>query len=112
MYNRYGGNGWECLNNYNIIEKDENENPTVIDWITNQSDLIIKKSDVIAKQTDYKCVVSYNNEIVLIKKFTIYNYSSNYDITITSDSGVYFSYDNGHPTLTCSVNQTGEYIYK
>lgn len=112
LYNRYGGNGWECLNNYNIVERDENNNPTVIDWITNQSNLIIKKSDVIAKQTDYKCVVSYNNEIVLTKKFTIYNYSSNYDITITSDSGVYFSYDNGHPTLTCSVNQIDEYTYK
>lgn len=111
LYNRYGGNGWECLNNYNIVEKDENNNIILIDWITNQSNYFILKSDIIAKTTDYKCVVVYNNEIVFTKQLTIYNYSSSYDVSIESDSGVYFSYDNGHPTLTCSVNQDDSYTY-
>ena len=110
-YHRYGGNGWECLNNYNIVEQDNNT-PTLVDWITNQYSYTIVKNSVISRTTDYKCVVVYNNEIVLDKKFTIYNYSSDYVVSIVSDSGVNFSYDNGHPTLTCNVNQEGTYTYK
>lgn len=110
LYNRYGGLGWECLNNYNIVESDNNV-PTLLDWITNQFNYSIAKSDVIARTTEYKCAVVYNNELVLTKQFTIYNYSSNYIVTIESDSGVYFSYDNGHPTLTCSVNVEDNYTY-
>lgn len=112
LYNRYGGNGWECLNNTNIIERDDNNNPILVDWITTQSNYTITKNNTIARTTDYKCIVVYNNEIVLSKKFKIYNYSSNYIITIDSDSGVYFSYDNGSPTLTCNVNIGGDYTYK
>lgn len=109
-YHRYGGNGWECLNNYNIVEQDNNT-PTLVDWITNQYSYTIVKNSVISRTTDYKCVAVYNNEIVLDKKFTIYNYSSDYVVSIVSDSGVNFSYDNGHPTLTCNVNQEGTYTY-
>lgn len=110
-YHRYGGNGWECLNSYNIVEQDNNT-PTLVDWITNQYSYTIVKNSVISRMTDYKCVVVYNNEIVLDKKFTIYNYSSDYVVSIVSDGGVNFSYDNGHPTLTCNVNQEGTYTYK
>lgn len=109
-YHRYGGNGWECLNNYNIIEQDNNT-PTLVDWITNQYSYTIVKNSVISRTTDYKCVVVYNNTIVLSKKFTIYNYSSTHAVTITSDGGVNFSYDNGKPTLTCSVTPNGTYSY-
>ena len=111
-YQRYGGLGWECLNNFNEVKTDENEQATLVDWITTQSSLSISKQDVAAaRTTDYKCVVVYNNTIVLSKKFTIYNYSSTHAVTITSDGGVNFSYDNGKPTLTCSVTPNGTYSY-
>ena len=112
LYNRYGGNSWECLNNKNIVERDGNGNPILVDWITNESTYTIKKSDIVSRTTDYKCVVIYNNEIILTKKITVYNYSSNYIVSVNSDSGVYFSYDNGNPTLTCNVNIDGNYMYK
>lgn len=111
LYHRYGGQGWKCLNNYNVVEKNGSNIPTLVDWITNQNNFSIRKTDVVAYSTDYKCVVVYNNEIVLTKTFTIYNYGSNYIISIESDEGTSFSYDNGKPTLTCSVNQEDDYEY-
>ena len=109
-YQRYGGIGWECLNDYNIIEQD-NGTPTKLSWIANKSKYFVSKGNVSSKTTEYKCVVIYNDTIVLTKQITIYNYSSEYNISIESDSGVNFSYDNGHPTLTCVVNTPGDYIY-
>ena len=111
LYNRYGGNGWECLNNKNIVESDEHGNPILIEWLSNQDSYLIAKKDTLARTTDYKCVVVYNNELILTKLFTIYNYSSDFIVTIESDSGTYFSYDNGHPTLTCNVNIEDDYTY-
>ena len=109
-YQRYGGIGWECLNDYDIIEQD-NGTPTKLSWIANKSKYFVSKRDVSSKTTEYKCVVIYNDTIVLKKQITVYNYSSEYNISIESDSGVNFSYDNGHPTLTCVVNTPGDYIY-
>ena len=109
-YQRYGGIGWECLNDYDIIEQDSGT-PTKLSWVANKSKYFVSKRDVSSKTTEYKCVVIYNDTIVLKKQITVYNYSSEYNISIESDSGVNFSYDNGHPTLTCIVNTPGDYIY-
>ena len=62
------------------------------------------KKDNIAKETSYKCVAVYDNNTTLSKTIVIYNYSSDYEISIDSDKGTTFYYDLGNPTLTCYIN--------
>lgn len=100
-YNRYGGIGWECLNEYSTITE---EGVTLREWLSAGSIYATTKANNSAKENTYKCVAVYNNSIILSKEITLYNYSSAFDITIASDSGTYFSYDVGNPTLTCYVN--------
>lgn len=101
-YNRYGGKGWACLNDFNSIEGNS------VEWVPASYKYVISKKLNIAKETKYKCVAVYNNNTVLSKTIVIYNYSSPYDISIISDSGVQFYYDLGSPTLTCLINGTEE----
>ena len=101
-YNRYGGIGWECLNEYNTIIE---EGVTLKEWLSASNIYTTTKANNSAKQNTYKCVAVYNNSVILSKEITLYNYSSAFDITVTSDSGTYFSYDVGNPTLTCYVNR-------
>lgn len=114
-YNKYGGAGWECLNLSNLIQVNNEDIDTLVEWVPAGYQHKIKKSDNIAKETKYKCVAVYNTETILTKTLVIYNYSSEYDITIKSDEGTTFYYDLGRPTLTCYVNGKeevgGEYTY-
>jgi len=100
-YYSYGGQGWKCLNN-KVEAVDEATNTSVIRWVPASYQYLVAKSDCKVKETKYKCIVIYNN-IVLSKTFTIIDYSSVYDITISSDQGTEFYYDIGDPTLTCSI---------
>lgn len=111
-YNKYGGQGWKCLNNYNIIEAGAAGEPPVVEWIPGSYVWEVKKSDVIAKEVKYKCVAIYDNSVIS-KVVTIKNLSSPYDITVVSDAGTQFYFDIGHPTLTCLVNgaEAGQYTY-
>lgn len=97
-YNRYGGAGWECLNDSSIVED------SVVVWTPASYKYIIKKEDIVAREVVYKCVAVYNDETILSRTMKMYNYSSSYVISIESDSGVDFYYDQGHPNLTCYVN--------
>lgn len=110
-YNRYGGNGWECLNSFNNLGNNDADEP-IIDWLSAQATYTTTKANNSAKETDYKCVVVYNKELVLSKVLTIFNYSSAYTINITSDSGMYFSYNNGKPTLTATINGSAPSTYE
>ena len=104
-YNKYGGRGWKCLNDYTIIQPAEAGEEAVVDWISASYELKIKKSDVVAKETRYKCVALYNDSIIS-KIVVIKNLGSEYTITIESDLGDQFYFDIGFPTLTCKVNGT------
>lgn len=103
-YNKYGGQGWECLNSYNLIKPSENGEAPVVEWVSGNYEMQVKKSDSAAKETKYKCAVIYNDTTVLTKEISILNYSANSSITIESDLGEKFYYDIGTPTLTCKVN--------
>ena len=103
-YNKYGGQGWECLNSYNVIKPSENGEAPVVEWVSGNYEMKVKKSDYAAKETKYKCAVVYNDTTVLTKEISILNYSANMNITIESDLGEKFYYDIGTPTLTCKVN--------
>ena len=97
-YNRYGGAGWECLNDSSIVED------SVVVWTPASYKYTIKKEDIVAREVVYKCVAVYNDETILSRTMKMYNYSSSYVISIESDSGVDFYYDQGKPNLTCYVN--------
>ena len=103
-YNQYGGTGWECLNNYTIVQNGTDTNEAVVQWTKGGYQYITQKADNVARETAYKCVAVYFDGTVLSKTIIIYNYSSNYEIEIKSDSGVAFNYDLGKPTLTCYIN--------
>lgn len=114
-YNRYGGAGWECLNTYTSAGYDS-DNHELKEWNPDVYYKIVTKQNNPGEENTYKCVVLYNDTTIIEKEITFYNYSSDYEITIESDSGNYFYYDVGHPTLTCYVNgeaQTGaEWSYQ
>ena len=102
-FNKYGGAGWRCLNPGNVVKPREDTIAPVIEWVPGDYNYIIKKSDSAAKETKYKCVVLYG-DIIVSKEISIINYSSNYDLTISSDAGTKFYFDIGTPTLTCMIN--------
>lgn len=103
-YNQYGGTGWECLNAYSVIQAETADSEAVVQWTHGDYQYVTKKENNVARETTYKCVAVYTDGTILSKTIVIYNYSSNYEITIQSDSGVAFNYDVGKPTLTCLVN--------
>ena len=100
-FQRYGGIGWECLNEYTTITE---EGVQLREWTPASAKFSVTKGNSLAKENVYKCVAVYNDNTILSKEITFYNYSSAFDITVVSDSGEYFSYDVGNPTLTCYVN--------
>lgn len=108
-YHKYGGQGWRCLNKYNIIQdaNEENGEAAIVEYVALDSEYKVYFEDVIAKETKYKCVVIYD-ESALEKQIVIKNYNSNYQFSLVSDLGEQFYYDVGYPTLTCLMN--GEQI--
>lgn len=110
-YFNLGGKGWECLNEYNIIDL-ENK---LIEWIPANNVLTLKKEEHIAKETQYKCVAVYKDDIILSKVINISNYSSPIDIEIESSNGSQFYFDTGDTILTCKINneehKENDYIY-
>ena len=108
-YCKEGGQGWECLNDYKTISKDEGENPTKIQYNSAGPILKINKEKANAKENKYKCVVVYGNASYS-KEFTIKNNDAEYEITITSNKGTVFESGLGKPTLTCKILQNEEEV--
>ena len=96
-YCSYGGQGWQCLNSFNLIQDG------VVEWVPGDYNYVVTKAGCPAKEIKYKCVALYN-DIVLSKEIIISNFGSDYEITIESDGGTQFYYDIGKPTLTCLIN--------
>lgn len=103
-FNKYAGQGWECLNASTVIKKGTSKDAPIVEWISGDYQWIVKKSDTAAKKTKYKCIVVYNDNTVISKEIEITNYSSNIDITIESDAGTKFYYDIGRPTIKVLIN--------
>lgn len=109
-YNKNLGQGWRCLNDYNVIEKNSDADPTVVEWIPADDIFYITRDDITAKEIKYKVAVVYD-DTVITKTFTFKNLTSSWDITIESDKGTQFYYDIGRPTLTCKVNGIANTAY-
>ena len=109
-YNTYGGSGWECLNNYNIIQEANEETGAIaqIEWIPGTDTQVVLKSDIISKQINYKCVVLYGDSMSISKIVTFYNYSSTYLLDISSTNGTKFTFDNGSTDLIMKINGVEE----
>lgn len=106
-YTRYGGQGWQCLNQYVTVQASSNNSstPAVVQFVKGSYVYTVKKSDVTSKYTKYKCVVVYGENIIS-KQFTVVNLQHQYDIEIESDRGTTFVNDSGVPTLTCIVKDS------
>lgn len=100
-YNKLGGNGWECLNDFNTISEVEGE--TYIEWLSGSYENIFVKKDNLIQNNKYKCVAVYNKETILSKEFTIFNYDTVYTINISSLNGTEFYFDLGKTDLECNV---------
>lgn len=89
-YNGYLGSGWKEIKN-----------------IGNSAYFSTKESDNLAYENKYKCSAIYSGDddtkVILVQEFIVYNMNSKRDIEITSNLGTEFAFDNGTPTLTCSV---------
>ena len=109
-YNKYGGQGWECLNSYGIIQQPTYDiqgnilEPAVYGFQSGEAQFAVKKSDVLAYENKYKCVVIYENNI-LSKELKIIRQDCNYEFSITSSSGTSFYYNTGNTTLTCNCRE-------
>ena len=113
-YCKYGGRGWRCLNQSNLLrnqipqEKDssgkiiQEYQPPVFEWVPGSNNFILEKGDLLAQKTKIKCAVVYDNTVIT-KQITFRNLSG-VKIEIVSDSGTQFYYDTGTPTLTCLVD--------
>ena len=86
-YQMYGGSGWRYLR-----EKG------------NSKQIVTTGFENRAYQNDYLCVAVYKDSVVLKDYFSMYNESSEREITITSDLGLKFSFDRGKPSLTCLID--------
>lgn len=107
-YNKFGGDGWACINNYNIIGRQAQ----IKEFIPTINTMLIGKTDVIGHILRIKCVAVKNGVNVAEKIISIYNYASEIEIKITSDQGTLFFADDGNPTLTCETNIEEGLYYK
>lgn len=100
-YSSYGGLGWKCLN----------ELSSTGTLVAGKNEFSIKFSDAAARNNTFKCVAVYNGNI-FNKTINIKNYLA-VNITIVSDSGTNFYYDQGNPILSCLIDGVAhpEYSY-
>ena len=109
-YSKYGGQGWQCLNQYNVVQQGETDDKgveivaPVVEFLPGSESIQVKKSESLAKNTKYKCAVIYQGK-VFTQQITIINNDSEYQIEVTSDKGQEFYYDIGNPTLTCTCKK-------
>lgn len=99
LYNKYGGKGWRCLNDFNIIDEETGQ----VEWIDKGSKFNLSILQAAAKENKIKCVIIYNGN-TYNKTVTIKNKKGTITVSIESDSGTEFYYGVGNPTLTCKVN--------
>lgn len=108
-YSRYGGQGWQCLNEFFELSK-ESTTP-IISFISGEPYIQISNEDCLCKKNKYKCVVLYG-QTVLKKQIYFINNKASYQIFIESNpKDLNFNQDSGIvKSLQCIVKQDGEII--
>ena len=103
-YNLYGGEGWECLNDFTLVD---NDNPDLVKWTSATNIWNVAKASIRSEKVQYKCIVIYN-DMILQRLTTISNQGAATSIKIVSDLGVDFIDGLGYPSLTCMINNSEE----
>ena len=106
-FNKYLGNGWRCLNQYNTIVKD-----STVDWIPNNGTFNYTKDyddNLLSVENNLKVAVvfnniTYSNEILISNKEKIDNDAAG--VVLTSNDGTVFYYDKGTPSITCAAGES------
>ena len=78
------------------------------------SQLKLAASDLSAAENIYICVATYESDIILKNTILLYNNNNRLNITINSDQGTSFQFNEGNPTLTCFINglyPTNDYTF-
>ncbi len=88
-YNAKLGLGYRCLDEKN-------------------SKIIVDVEDLTAIENNFICVAVYESDIILKASVTLYNNNNNLKITIDSDQGTVFQFNEGNPILTCLINDKTE----
>lgn len=102
-YNKYLGKGWKCLNDSNVIKGDQTSS-SIVEWVAKDNTYVVKLNAATAKNNKFKVAILYDSNIIT-KEINIQNLTGTAsEITIESDGGTQFYYDNGHPTLTCKID--------
>lgn len=114
-YCKYGGRGWRCLNEFNVIQQEGSDTKRLVEWIPQSSTFNVKYMQATAKANKFKCVALYDGNSVS-KEFIIHNRNSA-EVSIESSDGTEFFYDVGSPTLKClidgkSVADTADTVYQ
>lgn len=89
-YNVYGGQGWKLLSDFT------------------SSYLTVNGKQNLSKENKYKCVVVYNSDIQIKEEFTVYNAAAEFDLSLVSDRGTEFAFDQGIPTISCKISKLGK----
>ena len=87
-YNSWAGAGWRLLSGYG-------------------NNHIFNANQCGSYENEFLCLVTSNLDFVVKKQFTLFNLANKRDITIQSDSGTSFGFDNHSKTLTCFVDSKG-----
>lgn len=99
LYLNIGGKGWENVNDYNPID----DTSRMI--LTNDDTYDITKAECSNIETRIKCVVTKeNNNVIAENIISIYNYAPSHVLSIESNQGTQFYFDNGKPDLICKVD--------
>lgn len=77
------------------------------------SSITIESTSLTAAKTVFKCVAIYKSDIILTTSISLFNNNNKLDIAIESDQGTSFQFNEGSPTLTCTINgKTDNYMTK
>lgn len=109
FYSRYGGQGWRCLNPYNVIQTKidpatEVTTITKVQFTPGSATFKIKKSDILTKRMKYKCVAVYQDSF-FYRQFNMGNEDAEYTIQLQSSAGELFSGGRGLTDLTCVIKK-------
>lgn len=96
-YCLYGGRGWRCLNQYNILSND----PITKEWLSASAEYVLSFDNAKLYDNQLKVVILYN-DITLSNTISIKNYAAKHQVSINSDT-TQFYFDNGSTKLTCNV---------
>ena len=70
----------------------------------NKKELVLSSGSLTAAENIYICVAVYESNIILKTSISLYNNNNKLNITIDSDQGTSFQFNEGNPVLTCLIN--------